>query len=384
MKRVVIVTSQRPGTGSGGALVTQGRIRLFEAMGAEVLVLHTSGQFLMGSAGEGGRDGAAGPGAGTLQLRTLLSEGYLPRVSGKVVSQLRSVARSVEFVFLDGLYTAEYGRAVEGVAPRVLQAHNVEHALIQRRREYERRPGRRLEMSLRIRRLRRQESRLERFCDLCLALTVEDQDALEKLNPSLPISLVEHPIDTAHYHPARVRTDVPELLLIGSMNWPANLDALTWFLHEVFPRIRAACPEVVVNVVGKNPPDWLAQQGPAVRSTGYVEDERPWFGRAAALVVPLRYGGGMRVKILNGWAQQTPIVSTSLGAEGLPARDGENLLIGDSAEAFADAVVRLVRDPARAEAIGAAGLRTGLESFSGPAVQARLADALLRIGVQAV
>jgi len=163
---------------------------------------------------------------------------------------------------------------------------------------------------------------------------------------------------------------VPEtparLVLTGSMDWYPNEDAVECFIDEVLPVIRREMPEVGLTVVGQNPSSRLRAAGEkaGVRITGTVEDVRPWVAEAAVFVVPLRVGGGTRLKIFEGLAMGKAVVSTTVGVEGLPLVDGTHFLRADTPADFARAVVSLLQDPHRRKALGAAGRRLVEERYS--------------------
>ena len=139
---------------------------------------------------------------------------------------------------------------------------------------------------------------------------------------------------------------------LGTMFWPPNVEGVLWFAREVFPRVLAQVPEAHFVVVGKDPPQDvqdLMLQVRNVQVTGYVPDPEPYLAETAAFIVPLRAGGGMRVKIIDAWSWGLPIVSTSIGAEGIDIEEGKNILIGDTPEALAEAVVQVLKEPALGE-----------------------------------
>jgi glycosyltransferase involved in cell wall biosynthesis len=133
------------------------------------------------------------------------------------------------------------------------------------------------------------------------------------------------------------------------MFWPPNVEGVLWFVREVWPRVRAVIPAATFTVVGKNPPQDvrdLQTAGSGIEVTGYIPDPLPRLRGAGVFVVPLFSAGGMRVKIVDGWRWGLPIVSTTIGAEGILYQDNENICIADDAESFAAAVVRLLQDQA--------------------------------------
>jgi glycosyltransferase involved in cell wall biosynthesis len=144
------------------------------------------------------------------------------------------------------------------------------------------------------------------------------------------------------------------------MDWLPNDDAIRYLIDAILPRIRESVPDVTLTVVGRNPSSSLvelARRDPSVTFTGRVEDVRPYIERAAAFVIPLRIGGGTRLKLYEAMGMEKPVVSTSMGAEGLPVRHGRELLLADTAEAFAASVVRVLTEPALARQLADTGAR---------------------------
>ncbi|HYP02079.1 MAG TPA: glycosyltransferase, partial [Pyrinomonadaceae bacterium] len=156
-----------------------------------------------------------------------------------------------------------------------------------------------------------------------------------------------------------------------------NEDAIRYFTEEIMPRIRAAVPDATLTVVGRNPyPSLLelSKRDPSIIVTGRVEDVRPFMERAPVYIVPLRVGGGTRLKIYEAMAMEKAIVSTRVGAEGLPVTDGEELVLADTPEDFASAVVRLMQDAGAARELGARAGRTVREKFGWAGVAQRFTE----------
>ena len=136
------------------------------------------------------------------------------------------------------------------------------------------------------------------------------------------------------------------MTFLGGLHWPPNAAGMQWFVSEVWERIAAAHPSARLTVIGKDPPAGLAAAAarlPGIEITGYVDDPTPYLAETAAFIVPLHAGGGMRVKILDAWRWGLPVVSTTIGAEGISIVDGEDILIADDAGAFADAVLSVLQ-----------------------------------------
>ncbi len=155
-----------------------------------------------------------------------------------------------------------------------------------------------------------------------------------------------------------VRPRAPELVFVGVFDYPPNRDGLVWFVREVWPIVRQRVPEARLTAIGNKvreiAPEDLAdlEAAPGVELTGYVPDLAPYLDRASAMIAPLRFGAGMKTKVVEGMMAGLPVVTTSFGIQGLAVVPGEHLLVADESEAMADRVVELLADPARAERIG--------------------------------
>jgi glycosyltransferase involved in cell wall biosynthesis len=241
--------------------------------------------------------------------------------------------------------------------PTVIAAHNVEYRIWERLAETETSPWRRAFVRLQARRMRRFEARV--FARFGRVTAVSEDDARTIRALGCPdVTVVPNGVDTDYFRPLpEEQVDPRSLVFTGSMDWFANQDAIRWFVDEVKPLdpdLRAA----TLHVVGRTPPEWLTALA-ASRSdlvvTGTVPDVRAWVAKAAAVVVPLRVGGGSRLKILEALAMQKAVISTRVGAEGLDVTEEENILLVDSARDFAAATLRILRTPADAARLGAAG-----------------------------
>jgi glycosyltransferase involved in cell wall biosynthesis len=216
------------------------------------------------------------------------------------------------------------------------------------------------------RKLARYEARVMRACDLVLAVADEDRDTLLGLAPAANIGVVPNGVDADHFSHAALagaRSGAlafgpPTLVFSGTLDFRPNVDAVIWFAREVLPRLRSYRPDLRLLVVGRRPARALralAAEG-AIVLTGEVPDARPYIAGAHVYVVPMRIGGGVRLKLLEALALEAPVVSTTMGAEGLAGlRHGQHCLLSDDAAGFAAAVLRLLDDAPLGRRLGAAG-----------------------------
>ena len=260
--------------------------------------------------------------------------------------------------------------------PTVLFQHNVEAMIWERHAQVAANPVKKAYMGEQYRRMRRHEAAECRRFDHVVAVSPQDADVFRRDFGVRSVSDVPTGVDTEYFRPVGgVERRPHELVFTGSMDWLPNEDAILWFAAEILPRVRARVPDATLAVVGRNPtaPVKALDGANGITVTGSVPDVRPYLERGAAFVVPIRIGGGTRLKIYEAMAMERAVVSTAVGAEGLPVRDGVDALIADGPGAFADAVVALLTDPARAAAVGREAAAMVRARFGWDAVTARFA-----------
>jgi polysaccharide biosynthesis protein PslH len=271
-------------------------------------------------------------------------------------------------IHADQLWMAQYALTAAAAAPDgrprlVLDQHNAMYLIPQRLAESATNPLQRALLRREANVMRDYERATCRRFDHVVWVTAEDQQAVTGGRPLARQELVipicvdpqARPVIERVAHPFRVT-------FLGGLHWPPNAAGIIWFAREVWPRVLAKCPDAVLTVIGKNPPAELSH-GPSsivhrLELTGYVDDPTPYLAETAVFIVPLHAGGGMRVKILDAWCWGLPVVSTAIGAEGIRYRDGDDLLIADTAADFAAAVVRLWQAPEMANHLGTVGRQT--------------------------
>ncbi len=244
-----------------------------------------------------------------------------------------------------------------------------------------------LQFSLRNRLLRRESyAKLRRFekkiaATAALEVVCGPDDEVfihQEISQSAPVMVVANGVDLDYFHPASApdpRAAGPTVIFCGAMDYSPNIDALRWFFGGIHDRLRQLVPDVHILVVGKNPLDEVKAYGsrPGVTVTGGVPDVRPYYRRAWLQMVPLRIGGGTRLKIVESLAIGTPVVSTTIGAQGLDLTHGSDILLADTEEAFASEIARALQDPALRSTLETNGLTTANQRFGWPAIGSRLA-----------
>jgi glycosyltransferase involved in cell wall biosynthesis len=231
--------------------------------------------------------------------------------------------------------------------------------------------------------LRFEGASIRRF-DLVLAVSQADGRTFERLYPGAlqaPVHVVQTGVDTEYFVPPDIPQDRAHLVFTGSMDWLPNEDAMQYFCRDILPLIRAAEPGVHLSIVGRAPTPAVKRLADehGVRVTGRVDDVRPYMKDAAVYVVPLRIGGGTRLKIFEAMSMGKAVVSTTIGAEGLPVTDGEHVMLADDPASFARAVIDLLRDAGRRARLETAARALVLERYDWSAVAGDLEDALQNI-----
>jgi glycosyltransferase involved in cell wall biosynthesis len=277
--------------------------------------------------------------------------------AGAMTDALREVLNEEQFdlVHFEGTQMAHYLAQVQRLGiPTVLRLQNVEADLAKRYARTVQGPLRWF-VEEQARRMRRFETAACRRATLCLAISEEDARVIRERAPDAQVAVSTAGVDLVRYAPHPMSEEPGNVVFIGGLDWPPNADAVRWFRSAIWPRIRSEEPSAHWWVVGKGPPAEMLRWPEADRSisvTGYVEDVRKYLLAASVVVVPLRSGGGMRLKILEALAAAKTVVSTPLGAEGIAVESGRDLVLAPDAKAFAAEVVRLLRAPTERFRIG--------------------------------
>ncbi len=285
-----------------------------------------------------------------------------------ITAACRRTAFDVVHVEFPYLMRYRFG-APPGVAspPVILDTHNIEYDILRQTASSESGMVRRIYSALNWRKLRVEERAAFRRADGIAACSHDDAQRILADVPGARTAVVPNGADIEYFKrdTAGPASDDQTVMFFGTMGYYPNVDATLFMLREVWPKIVARHPQARLKIVGlKPPPEVLAFEGPRIEVTGFVEDLRPHLASAAVLIAPLRLGGGTRLKILEGMSMSRPVVSTTLGAEGIAATHDVELLIADGADAFAAAVGRILEDSALGERLGAAGRRLVEEKYS--------------------
>ena len=269
--------------------------------------------------------------------------------------------------------------------PAILFTHNVEAEIWRRHAETATNPVARQLLGQQWRRMLRFERDALAHFDLVLAVSEADRGTFERLYPGAlraPVHVVQTGVDTQYFSPlSATPARRAHLVFTGSMDWLPNEDGMLYFVRDILPLVRQAEPGATLSIIGRAPTPAvrkLAEQH-GIEVTGSVDDVRPHVAAGSVYVVPLRIGGGTRLKIFEAMGLGKAVVSTTIGAEGLPVTDGADIVIADEPAAFAAAVVRLIRDDAARTRIESAARRLVVEKYDWSAVAQDFEDALARV-----
>jgi glycosyltransferase involved in cell wall biosynthesis len=249
------------------------------------------------------------------------------------------IEHSVNARFLFSLYP-QHG------AKTVLSTHNTGFMQYYRMYQFERKLYKKLKLLLTWLPMRSWEPKIAARFDKIVSVSESDKNLLLSRNPNLDIAVVPNGVDTRTYRPFPLESREKNILLIGSMDYKPNVDAALFFCREIFPLMKKSHPACTLTIIGKTPPVEIRRlnEEPGVEFKGDVDDVRPYYQKALVSVVPLRSGGGTRLKILEAMALGTPAVSTSIGCEGLHVENNRNILIADNPADFAQQITNLITD----------------------------------------
>jgi len=260
----------------------------------------------------------------------------------------------------------------------VVMAHNVESLIWQRYTENERNPFKHWFLHKQWKRFEQFEAWAYSAASRAIAVSREDADRMERQFGAKDVAVVDNGVDTTFFKPCEVGERDPfKLLYLGSLDWRPNQDAVRLLLDAILPRVQALEPKARLVIVGRKPTDALRAEltnRPGVELHADVPDVRPFLHAAGMLVVPLRIGGGSRLKILEALAAGTPVITTTIGVEGLRLRHGEHCTAADGAELFSAAIVDAIRLPKSAEVQAAVGRARVLAEYDWSGLATKMDD----------
>ena len=263
--------------------------------------------------------------------------------------------------------------------PRYVDQHNVEYEIMHRTYETEKSPLRKLLAYSEWKKFYKQEiENCEKFTG-CLTTSVRDAEILQQRSPGMECHVIPNGVDSEFFKSNATGDDIdPNMVLFtGTISYYPNTEGILWFYKNIWPLIKEKNPQATFCIAGKAPPpevQAIADSDESVTATGMVDDMRDYYNKAAVVVVPLRVGGGTRLKILEGMAMSKAIISTSVGAEGIEHTDGEDILLKDTPEDFSNAVVSVMNDTALRQRLEKGGRDLVEAKYDWRAVTDKLSD----------
>ncbi len=328
-------------------------------------------------------------------LRTLFRGAYPieRRMMPEMFVRLKQILERERFdiVHLDHSHMGKYGLWIKQKygLPVVLREHNFEALIYERFASTEPNPLKRLVAKIHGQRLKQEEIHFLNSFDAIAAITEADAAIMRKHAPNAALKVIPAGVDTEYFHPRDLAEDEDRILWVGSLEWDPNYDAVRYFLTSIFPLIQKQRPHVQFDVIGKNSERlrrFAAPFGDRVQLLGRVPDVRDYLARSAVLVVPLRIGGGMRLKLLDFFASGKAVVATTIAAEGNLGRDNFELRIADTPAEFASSVVTLLVASALRKSLGNAARSLVEREYSWQVIGERFeqlySDCLLKVAAR--
>lgn len=297
---------------------------------------------------------------------------YSSNMSREIGSLIES--RNFDVIHFEMLHTGQYIRELPRRVVSLLDQQNVDSVIWRRLAETEQCLVKRAMFYWQYKSFRRFERDLCKEFNKCLCVSSEDATALKTICPSASVEVIPNGVDPEYYKPLDVAEDDNHLVFTGSMDWQPNEDAVVYFCERILPLIKSEFPKVKFYIVGSNPTARVKRLGniDGVVVTGLVDDVRPYIASASVYVVPLRIGGGTRLKILQALSMKKAVVTTSIGCEGLKVRKDLDLLIADDPDLFAKEVMRCMKDSNLRRTLGENGRRIVLNDYDWKVIASQL------------
>ncbi len=250
-----------------------------------------------------------------------------------------------DIVVIEGLHVAYYGLMIKKYIdiPVILRLHNIESLIIERYILKRKNLLIKTYAKFENKKLKNYETEKCSLFDRVVLISSEDEKLILKQNPNIKTSVIPAGVEIGDQLKSEIEIEQNSILWMGALNWPPNIDSFWWFYKEIIPLVIKSTPNIKVYVIGSNPPNEILNVNhPNVEILGYVKSVKPYLQKCRICVVPLRIGGGIRLKILEMFSYKKPIVSTSIGCEGLSVNNYEELLIADNAISFSNSIIELI------------------------------------------
>lgn len=288
--------------------------------------------------------------------------------SRRLRRKIKQIALKTDFdiIHFDTIGLAYYMGDV-GDGANILNHHNIESHLMERRSRIEKNLLKKLYYKMEAKKLKRYEKVHAKRFTINFTVSEDDKKILQELIPNCRIEVIPNGVDTEYFRRGDKEPFPKSLLFAGGMNWYPNRDAILYFCTEIWPLLKKELPEISLTVVGAKPPKELlgmARRDPNITVTGFVDDVRPYFENAEIYVCPMRDGGGTRLKILDTLSMGTALVSTRMGCEGIDVTPGRDVLTAETPEEFAIQIKKVLHDPELRKRLCREGRRLVEEKYS--------------------
>lgn len=293
---------------------------------------------------------------------TMLND-FSPELENAVLKELES--DNYTLAICDFMQSTLNFRKVRNI-PIILFQHNVESTISKRHMNRAKDPISKIFWWLQFRKMFYHEKRQSHRFDRVIAVSEKDKHTMEQWYKLSNVVTIPTGVDTDYYSPNGSLEESKQIVFVGAMDWLPNDDAMKYFLEQIFPLIREEEPDSKFIIVGRNPSPKLqkiVKNIPNVEATGWVDDTRPYISKSNVFIVPIRIGGGTRMKIYEGMSMAKAIVSTSIGAEGLPLTDKEHIIYADDEQEFAESVVQLLQNKSERKRLGDIARKYVYENF---------------------
>ena len=285
----------------------------------------------------------------------------------KLISKIKQVMKKEKFdiVHIEHLHMAYYRKFTRKGLPVFLRMHNVETTIMERFYRQQKNPLSKIYSFIQWKKLHEYESQAVEKFSRCIVITDVDKERLQSMNPKPVYRSIPAGVDISYFHPINCKEEPYSIVFVGSLDWFPNVDGICWFCKKVFPFIKAKVPEAKLYIVGRNPPIRVKKlENKNVVILGFVKDIREWLAKSNVSIVPLRIGSGIRIKILEALAMGIPVVSTSIGCEGIEVINGKEILIANEEKAFAKDILSLLQDENYAKRLRENGLKLVRDRYS--------------------
>ena len=304
--------------------------------------------------------------------KPLLSKRFwLKEVKIKIEEILKE--KKIDLVVVETLHMAEYVKSLKGLC-KVLDEHNLEFVRAGRRVSAHSHWIRKIYYYLIMMRLRRYELKTIKMFDKCLVCSESDRKTINGFIPNKKVTVIPNSVDVNYFGARQGAHDSKSIIFTGTMWYEPNVDAVKYFAREIFPLLREDLPDIEFVIVGDKPTEdvIVLSKEKGISVTGYTDDIRPYLSTASIFVAPIRMGSGTRLKILSAMCAGLPVVSTSVGCEGLDVVDDENICIAESPQQFRDKIIRLLEEKDYRERIATGGKRLVEKKYSREVIEEKL------------